>query len=179
VIDFRCGGPSITDYQNDQQSLRLALARMDWVKALPDEKARREIVDKLADALMFALCQAKLGAPRMAPRHASSIANDTKPRKRKSGGGRKPAITRAILAADIERVFRELDLPATRTRLDGVNSPMLVVFAACWKLAEKSAAHPGKQIRDPRRMFDKKRRWVSLETRRATRRELRKHSLIS
>ena len=158
----------------DLNRLRLGLARMDWVKALPGAR-RRPTVDALAAALLPAVAFARLGAPPMPPKARKAVG-----RQRAPGGGRRPNVTGHILASDVERALREVRVSPGRWRFNGKskadgerNSPMLDVLALCWQLATEAPGTPGVVLRDLRRMGALPNRWELLPTRRLTATERR------
>ena len=149
----------------DYDRLRLGLARMAWVKALPGARAH-QVLDALAHALLFPLAQARMGAPvvRLRPKVTATAS-----RKRKPGGGRHPDVVKHILASDVERALRGLNLPAGRWRHagrgaagGGKNAPLLDVLALCWELVTEAPGNPGVKLRDLRRLGAGRNRWLQL-----------------
>lgn len=153
----------------DLNRFRLGLARMDWVK-VPASVRRHPTVDALAAALLPAIAFARLGAPPMSPKARKAVG-----RQRTPGGGRPPALTRHVLAGDVERALRKVRVSPGRWRFNGEgkadgerNSPLLDVLALCWQLATEAPGKPGVVLRDLRRMGALPNRWELLPTRRMT-----------
>jgi hypothetical protein len=133
---------------DDRNRLRLGLAKMEWVRAIPTRDERSRVIDGIAAALLPAVAHARLG---VAP--TSAKARKTAGRRRKPGGGRRAAVTLPVLAGDVERALQDSGVPAGRWRVDGRNSRLLAVLALCWEIAT------GERRRDLRRMTAKPRVW--------------------
>jgi len=132
---------------------------MAWLKALPAAR-QRAVMDGLADELLFPLAQARMGAPFVRAAERIIIG-----RKRKPGGGRRPDVTRTVLASDVKRALLAVGVRAGRWRVDGQSSPLLEVAALCWQLATSPPGGRGILIRDQRRMTVTGRGWTLLPNR--------------
>ena len=156
---FRIADAADVAHPGDYNRLRLGLARMEWVKALPGA-ARYRTVDALAAALLFPVAQARLGAPPIPPRAWREVS-----RKRKPGGGRRPDVTRQVLASDVERALRGAGVRAGRWRIDRRSSPLLEVLTLCWEVVTGAPGKPGVIVRDMRRITAKRHYWPLLPSR--------------
>ena len=143
----------------DLGSLRLGLARMEWVKALPPA-VRHPTLDAVAAALLPAIAFARVGAPPMPPTSRKAAG-----RQRAPGGGRRPNVTGHILASNVERALQAAGVPSGRWRVEGRSSPLLEVLALCWRIVTGEPGKPGAALRDMRRMTIKRNGWRPLPTR--------------
>lgn len=156
---FRVADADDVAHCTDLNYLQLGLARMDWIKALPDA-TRWPTVDVLAAALLPAIAFARLGAPSMPP-----TAHKAVNRQRAPGGGRRPNVTGHMLASDVERALLAVGLPVGRWRVEKQSSPLLEVMALCWWIVTGMPGKPGAVLRDMRRMTVKRKGWRLLPSR--------------
>ena len=106
--------------------LRFALRLTPWVQSKPNP-VRATISAQLAHDLMFAVGQVAATAPPRAP-----VIQTQADRKRAEGAGRKPNVTREILASGVRRAMDALNLPSGTWFIEGDASPALQVLRVCW-----------------------------------------------
>lgn len=140
--------------------LRQGLLLLPDVNRLRPLEYRREVVDKLARHLVDAVSFARLGTPPMKRKPLAPVSPPVPCRIRAPGGGRKPDVTREILASDVARVLQNQRIRIGRWHggSSGLreSGAVVAITALCWQLAKGHTV----PIRDQRRVCAKAREWV-------------------